>query len=198
MEVEIKIRLPDRAAYDKVASSLSASKGTRYEQDNWFFDGPNRELNAQRVVLRVRMYNKGEKAVLTLKGKQVLEAGIGRATEVEEDMQVETAQKVLAGEPSLLLSSSELVKKTAETFGLTSLVPLGGFHNVRTEFSWQGHTVELDETQFSHGTLYEIECETDHPEDMKVELEAFLQAQGVSYSYSQTSKFANFVNTSLL
>lgn len=37
---------------------------------------------------------------------------------------------------------------------------LGSFKNVRTEFSWEGHTLELDETAFQHGTLYELECES--------------------------------------
>ncbi len=43
---------------------------------------------------------------------------------------------------------------------MVSLVCLGGFHNQRDCFPWEGHTLELDETRFEHGTLYEIECET--------------------------------------
>lgn len=45
-------------------------------------------------------------------------------------------------------------------FGMTSLVSLGGFRNQRDCYSWGGHVLELDETDFEHGTLYEIECET--------------------------------------
>ena len=37
---------------------------------------------------------------------------------------------------------------------------MGGFRNRRQEYSWEGETLELDETYFDHGTLYEIECET--------------------------------------
>jgi uncharacterized protein YjbK len=36
-------------------------------QENYFFDGPNQELNSRRVVLRVRLYDKDKKARLTLK-----------------------------------------------------------------------------------------------------------------------------------
>ncbi len=36
-------------------------------QDNYFFDGPNRELNSRRVVLRLRTYNGDQKATITLK-----------------------------------------------------------------------------------------------------------------------------------
>jgi hypothetical protein len=38
----------------------------------------------------------------------------------------------------------------------------------------------------------------EHPEDQRARLEAFLGEKGISYSYSQTSKFANFINKSLL
>lgn len=41
-----------------------------------------------------------------------------------------------------------------------SLVALGGFQNQRDVYEWEGHTLELDETKFEHGTLYEIEVET--------------------------------------
>jgi hypothetical protein len=36
-------------------------------QENYFFDGPARELNSKRVVLRLRFYDTDKKAVLTLK-----------------------------------------------------------------------------------------------------------------------------------
>lgn len=46
------------------------------------------------------------------------------------------------------------------TFGFETLVGLGGFKNLRGEFEWEGHVLELDKTDFDHGTLYEIEVET--------------------------------------
>lgn len=39
-------------------------------QENFFFDGPGRELNSKRVVLRLRFYDSDKKAVLTLKVRQ--------------------------------------------------------------------------------------------------------------------------------
>lgn len=44
--------------------------------------------------------------------------------------------------------------------GITKLLCMGGFRNQRDVFEWDGETLELDETSFEHGTLYEIECET--------------------------------------
>ncbi|GLI68132.1 hypothetical protein VaNZ11_012451 [Volvox africanus] len=197
MEIEIKIRLPDRAAYDKVAAALEQGRTASYAQANYFFDGPNRELNSRRVVLRLRTYNGDEKATITLKGKQILENGIGRASEVEEGVDSTAAPRYLA-EPTSMLQELPLIKTTAEKFGLESLVSLGGFRNQRVCYTWEGHVLELDETAFDHGTLYEIECETNHPEILRDRLESFLSSLGVSYSYSQTSKFANFINKTLL
>ncbi|KAG2498010.1 hypothetical protein HYH03_004268 [Edaphochlamys debaryana] len=200
MEVEVKIRLPDRAAYDKVAVALGRDKGgvkASYAQANYFFDGPNRELNSRRVVLRLRTYNGDQKATITIKGKQVLENGIGTASEVEEDVAPAKAPGYLAA-PSAMLAEVPLVKSMANKFGVTSLVGLGGFKNQRDCFDWEGHTLELDETVFEHGILYEIEVETDKPVELRTKLEAFLSALGVPFSYSQTSKFANFINKTLL
>lgn len=36
-------------------------------QENFFFDGPNKELNSRLVVLRLRFYDTDKKALLTLK-----------------------------------------------------------------------------------------------------------------------------------
>jgi inorganic triphosphatase YgiF len=67
LQVEVKIRLPDKAAHDRVAELLSASQQHHYKQENYFFDGTMGELEAQRIVLRVRLYNVDEKATITIK-----------------------------------------------------------------------------------------------------------------------------------
>jgi hypothetical protein len=38
----------------------------------------------------------------------------------------------------------------------------------------------------------------DQPEALRTQLEALLSANGVAYEYSKTSKFANFVNRTLV
>lgn len=45
-----------------------------HTQENSFFDGPNSELNSKRVVVRVRLYNKDQKATLTVKVRFVFSA----------------------------------------------------------------------------------------------------------------------------
>jgi hypothetical protein len=300
-------------------------------------------------------------------GKQILQDGIGRATEVEEQLDAKDARKFLTQPSELLKLPSELMQNLARCdkarvplylhltqhrhacsctcrpraallegpkkeliylvtdvedvvgwccvsplccskYGLTELVCMGGFDNTRQEVSWEGFTLELDETKYPWGTLYELEAETvrgmrwwwwwaggggwqqrllhaawtdastlralciswrrkrcgkealvvgwpgycmlcllhgqmhdaggvagwgvgkhnaracaddcmpaqglcellvtcvavaaavaqDKPEELRAQLEALLQQQDIPYSYSTTSKFANFVNKTLL
>ena len=43
---------------------------------------------------------------------------------------------------------------------MSHLKSLGGFKNVRSDFDFEGFKLELDETKFDWGTVYEIEVET--------------------------------------
>jgi len=196
----VKLRLPGRQAYDQVAAMLAAGKQATYAQENFFFDGDKQELESQRAVLRLRFFNGDEKAVITVKGKQLLVGGIGRATEVEEDVPKggEAAARGWLSHPNELLTASPLLQDLNKNWGIQNLLCMGGFRNHRTVFAWEGETLELDETSYEHGTLYEIEVETTQPEVVRDRLEVLLKGAGVDYSYSATSKFANFINKSLL
>lgn len=199
MEVEVKIRLADRVSYDKVKSLLLSPKAI-HEQENYFFDGPNNELGSTKTVLRVRWYNKDEKAIITVKGEQILKDGIAKAPEVEEPVSDPAAARSYLGEggnPSALLSASPLVSSLNTKWQLQALRCMGGFRNLRQEYLWEGETLELDETYFEHGTLWEIECETADPEGMRAKMEKMLNDGGIKYSYSSTSKFANFIKKTL-
>lgn len=173
-------------------------------------------------------------------GKQILQDGIGRATEIEEDLPAVDARRFLQQPSELLKLPSELMQNLARwewcalslcltasffpsmvdaprpgcfwyphkqspaagchlpgqrmcdcpaapqqhdtssmqpcsslavrwhallvllcsKYDLGELVCLGGFDNTRQELSWQGFTLELDETKYPWGTLYELEAET--------------------------------------
>lgn len=67
LQVEVKLRLEGPGAHAKLAAVLAPGRVATHQQENYFFDGPNRELNSRFVVLRVRFYDTDKKAVLTLK-----------------------------------------------------------------------------------------------------------------------------------
>lgn len=101
---------------------------------------------------------------------------------------VENASKLLATE-------SRVVKRVKEEFGVgdeVGLVCLGGFENLREVYEWKGLKLEVDETKYSFGTSYEVECESADPEGVKRVLEEFLNENGIDYKYSEMTKFAVF------
>lgn len=197
MEVEIKLRLPDKESHDVVAKLLHEGARNLYRQENFFFDGSRQELGKRLHVLRARFYNETEKCTLTLKGKAIIEDGIGRATELEHAIEPDVGRKIVEDPSKMLQLQGRVVQLVREKFDPEELVCLGGFRNVRQEFAWEGHIIELDETQYDWGTVYELECETVEPETVKERLEELLGNNGISYAYSSVSKFANFVNKTL-
>lgn len=83
-------------------------------------------------------------------------------------------------------------------FGVEELTALGGFRNIRDEHSWDGYKLELDQTIYDFGTNYELECETDHPEDLRDKIEKIFNINGINYKYRTSTKFACFMNRSLI
>ncbi|KAJ4791977.1 Triphosphate tunel metalloenzyme 3 [Rhynchospora pubera] len=200
MEVEVKLRLPDAAAHQLLSDALTSSHRCTLLQENIFFDGPSGELSAAFAALRLRFYGSDSRCVLSLKSRPVLSAGISRVEEIEEDIDPSIGRACVA-EPwrlTALASSSNIMKKVVQEYRLggeekNSLTCLGGFKNVRAVYDWkEGLVLELDETSFSFGTVYEVECETTDPERTKVLLEGFLKEVGVPYVYSQSNKFGLF------
>ena len=66
-QVEVKIRLPDRAAHDKLAAAMATAPTAVHEQENYFFDTPDSALNATRTVLRLRFHDVDQAALVTIK-----------------------------------------------------------------------------------------------------------------------------------
>lgn len=135
--------------------------------------------------------------LILMQGKAVLKDGIGRATEVEEPVDPTKARTFLANPNALLQHDSKIIDDLKAQTGVQELVCLGGFKNTRNVYAWEGQVLELDETCYEWGTLYELECETSEPMALRDKLGAFLKDAGVQYSYSTTTKFANFIRRTL-
>lgn len=198
MEVEVKLRLPDSASLQTLASVLSPFLLHTHHQHNLFFDGAGSQLGSRRAVLRLRFYGDGEnpsRCVVSLKANAVLVDGVSRVEEDEEDLDPSIG-RAICEDPCLIASDSEsrVLRRVKEEFGVEDgkYVCLGGFKNVRRVYQWEGLKLEVDETSFAFGTLYEIECESDQPERAKEMIEGFLRQNEIGYSYSKMSKFAIF------
>ncbi|KAD5961290.1 hypothetical protein E3N88_12763 [Mikania micrantha] len=200
MEVEVKLRLPDSETYKTLISLLSPFHIRTHNQHNNFFDGVSGELSTRRAVLRIRFYNDQPttRCVICLKAKAVLVNGVSRVEEDEEEIDPSIGEECVANPNRFksLVESNRIVKRLKDEFfgGSDELgfVYLGGFKNLRNVYEWKGLMIEVDETSFEFGTLYEIECESSEPEKAKELIEELLKENGVSYSNSVASKFAIF------
>ncbi|XP_047943555.1 triphosphate tunnel metalloenzyme 3-like [Salvia hispanica] len=195
MEIEVKLRLPSSAAHERLSAVLSAYHRRTHLQENLFFDGPNAELASSFAALRIRFYDLDSRCVLSLKSKPQISGGISRIEEQEEPLDP-TVGRHCAADPSrlLLIEPSDVIRRVREEFGLggKGLVCLGGFRNVRGVYEWNGLKLELDETLYTFGTSYEVECESSDPDEAKNLIEGLLQSNGIEYQYSEKSKFAVF------
>ncbi|KAI3721033.1 hypothetical protein L2E82_32036 [Cichorium intybus] len=196
IEVEVKLRLPDSNAHQKLSDLLSPYHTKTHLQQNLFFDTPSLTLaNAHRAALRLRFYDFDSEAILSLKSKPVISVGISRIEEEDEPLDP-SLTRACAAEPWRFstIDKSKTLKRVKEEFGvnLMEVVSLGGFRNVRAVHKCYGLKLELDETQFDFGVNYEIECESDDPDEAKLMLEELLNQNGIRFSYSQVLKFAIF------
>lgn len=212
MEVEIKLRLPDAAAHRRLASFLAPRLLRTDAQRNLFFDAAARPLAAATAALRIRLYGLDDRApsraVLALKRRPRLDAGVSRVEEVEEPLDPALALACLDDPARLGGVDSSIVRLVSDEYGVggdaAPFVCLGGFRNTRGVYELEegdeglGLVVELDETHFDFGTNYELECETPEPDKAKEVLERLLTVAGVPYEYSRSNKFGCFMAGKLL
>ncbi|BBG99150.1 adenylate cyclase [Prunus dulcis] len=197
MEVEVKLRLSDASAHQKLTDLLSPFHVQTLIQENIFFDGSSAELSSNRAILRLRFYDGVSPCVLSLKAKPVISDGVSRVQELEEPFDPVLGRACVA-EPWRLsvVDSSALLKRVREEYGVREeglgFVCLGGFRNVRGLYEWKGLKIEVDESNYDFGTCYEVECESSNPERDKKILEKLLEENGIRFQYSEVSKFAIF------
>ena len=67
LQVEIKLRLPNRDAHAQVAELLKPHFRELHQQENFFFDGTSQEMSKAKLALRTRFYGVDKHAVITLK-----------------------------------------------------------------------------------------------------------------------------------
>ncbi|CAM6099877.1 unnamed protein product [Calypogeia fissa] len=192
MKIEVKLKLSGLEAHEKVATVLKPYHSVAHMQENFFFDGANKELSSRKSVLRLRFYDVDKQCVVTYKGEAVIESGISRGEEFEEEINVVVGRDYVANPKNMLITNCQLIKMVVSKFGVKDFVCLGGFRNIRNVYKWEGLKVELDETQFDFGTAYEVECEDTDPERVRKVLGNLLESNGIEYTYSTKSKFALF------
>ncbi|KAF9287457.1 hypothetical protein BGZ68_001786 [Mortierella alpina] len=199
MEIEIKLRLPSEQDTLKLEEALGGQPSSTENQDNVFFDGVHKELIKNKLVFRIRVIEKSGKepiAVVALKGNAVLVDGIAHVEEEEEQIDIETARRII-NSPNLI---SEEAKNHRLLHKIVDRVPcmdgysqMGRFRNVRNKYPWKEYTVEVDRTTYPHGSCYEVEIESTNPAKAKERMTHLLQEHGIAFGNSQRNKFENMI-----
>ncbi|CCW60792.1 unnamed protein product [Phytomonas sp. EM1] len=117
---------------------LTASDLTEF-QENYFFDGPNRELHQQKCFLRLRCYNHTAYYTLVLKENQSFKDGqqISRTSKVKPSADV--ARMLIQNPTQFLLAEREhnaIARRLWGYFGLRSLCDTVRFTTTRVTVPW--------------------------------------------------------------
>ncbi|XP_051150731.1 triphosphate tunnel metalloenzyme 3 [Andrographis paniculata] len=194
MEVEVKLRLRDKSSHQNLLSLLAPFHAATHHQHNTFFDGSAAELSSRRAVLRLRFHEKTDppKCFACLKAKAVIENGVSRVEEDEEEVNPAAGQECAMEPQKLVDLDSRVLRRVKEEFGVKGFVGLGGFRNIRNVYEWKGVKLEVDEVKYSFGDMYEVECESLEPERVKAMMEELFKENGIDYADSVMSKFAIF------
>lgn len=84
LEIEAKLRVADRAAFEARLTALGAAPGPTELETNELLDDEGRTLLTSGQVLRVR--STAGRGLLTLKGRATLRAGVKSRPELESDV----------------------------------------------------------------------------------------------------------------
>lgn len=193
-------------AHSEQGNSLKVDSQT---QVNWYLDTAQRELHAQRAMLRVRQTQRGTTSPtwrLTAKLKPSLTAGILSSTELERALDPHEVANWQDGPPPRL-PRAQLDRE----HWLDHLLPpdatlyvLGALRNQRQALTvpralWQPGatdlvTLELDRTLYS-AEVERCELELEHPEAaaMAPALQAWLTSLGIDTDPATESKYAQFL-----
>lgn len=183
LERELKLLVPDPAAFVALAAVLGCEPDPAVLQQNHFFDTPAHDLRRARCALRLRV--EPGRATLTAKGAALPSGAAALAVrpELELALAPDEAAALLAGERSplafLARHGGPLAQRVVALTGGAPLVPVGAFANRRARLgpvrlpdpgggSGPGPgaavVLELDATEFPGGRVdHEVELELPGP-----------------------------------
>ena len=197
MEQELKYRLKDVEAYDKLAQALG-KEASRVLQTNHYFD--DQESSVQRAggsAVRIRHEQEDGRELweLTFKVGRHQADGYFQALELNQTLEHSQAESLLRGGawPDEIWKSAPMAE-FERMFGRREMQPLGCSRNLRRRYPLYGETVELDRTEFPDGSVdFEVEIETDKPREATMKIALVAQRAGVELLHQQSTKFRRFM-----
>ena len=188
MEREIKIRILTKEGFDKMVSLLPQPYETA-ELVNYYFDTPGVDYGKAHCLLRLR-HAKG-KYIVTFKRGHSLEEGYFQAFEEEKELSAAEAHDILTN-PQKILTISQSIIPVMATEDPVAL--LGSAKTKRSKIKFSGYVIKMDEVLSPNGCEdYEIEVETEHPEEIKSHLLNLMNEHLIEYSMQIQTKYQRFL-----
>ncbi len=194
-EIEIKFRLEGKSNYEKLCQAMGPPIEER-EQVNHYFQSHDGLIPGDNGVIRIRV--EAGKPMFTVKLGGTLIGGVAVSQEYEEPW------------PDLVDEWSSLSDRLWEV-GHAGMEALEKEAGKRFNLVWVGQMsnnrkfyrlsedlcLEVDASCYSNGKKdYEIEVETEKPDDVQEYLKTFLETMGVRYSLQTETKYQRFLKYS--
>jgi uncharacterized protein YjbK len=187
-ERELKYVLASRGDYDRLLClGIGVPLGTE-EQENYYFDTPERSLLEQGILLRLR---RSDRLVLTLKhgGERERAAGYFDALEVEAEAPASLLEAALRRPGVLLELDLPPCAALRERWRGRDLVFAGCLWTTRRRWDVGPFVVEVDRLQFPDASeSWELEIETADPETARLWVEREIAARGIRLQPQRRTK----------
>ena len=192
-EQECKLELPDEQSYVRALALFGPPMRTIL-QVNHYFETADRRLAAAHMMLRVR--EDDETATVTLKSDASLSGATLRNREREARLPRRVWEETKAGKRNLAEATVPPVLAVLDTIGAEArLLEQGVLRNTRTVHPMApGYTIELDRTTLPDDSVdFEIEVETDRPDEVLTDLGRLLENYGIAYRAQTRTKYQRFL-----
>ena len=198
IEKELKYRL-SVDEYRRLLRVLKPQIVRQSHLQTYYLDDPALRLRKRRCGLRVRITD-GAKAAVTLKfparGRGSRHKAYKRKHEFEKGIRFPTARKIIAGEVPITGLGSlplQILRRMFPDSVLEGVGPLGCLTTYRTLARFESLDFELDRCLLYDKRFYELEIETEEPDETDATVRTLFRAHGIRYSPSTESKLAKFL-----
>jgi uncharacterized protein YjbK len=191
-EVELKYRLEGRANYERLCRGIG-EPAADWEQINHYFRSADGKIPGEQGVIRIRL-ERGE-AVFTVKLGGPLKDGLASAQEYEEPWSGDLQERSLRSS-TLWETGHAGLKVLEQEFGQHfPLVWAGKMVNRRRLYRLpEGLCLEVDASRYPDGAEdYEVEVETQRPEQDRARLTRLLDSLGIRYAPQTATKYQRFL-----
>lgn len=195
IEKEVKI-LVDEKYYNNLRKAAEKLMGVESRQINYYFDTDKYDLYNNFLMLRIR--EKNDKYILTLKVVKKFSGNIRTADEIELPVKRNDIQKLMDNPSEFISYYPEIGKTILQNAKITfnRLLYKGSMTTWRMRFPFNNLYFELDKNEYLGVLDYELECEIQDDHSMEI-VKKFLCENRIPSQDRIKGKYERFVERSI-